>query len=326
MRYTIYEIVMLVFAYSFLAWLAETSVATVKEKNFKNRGFASGPFCFIYGLTAALLAIFFQELRKDALFLYLGSMTVATAVEWFAGKILERMGQKKWWDYSNKKWNIDGYICLQYSCLWGALGFLSVYFVNDWLVGLFHFFPELLGKIAVWGLAAIGFVDVAGSFISINNMEEKVPRLFSWNQSLAKWTYRLAAKLSIHIKGRFLHAYPSVGQTAKVWREPESGGVGVKDGSFVQLFWLFLIAAFLGDVIETIFCRMTAGVWMSRSSLVWGRFSVVWGLAIALITALLFKSKDRPARDILAIGFLLGGAYEYICSVFTEVWQGFLGL
>ena len=88
---------------------------------------------------------------------------------------------------------------------------------------------------------------------------------------------------------------------------------------FYKLFWLFLIGAFLGDITETIFCRLTAGVWMSRSSLVWGPFSIVWGLAIALATSLLYKDKDKPDRHIFLIGALLGGAYEYVCSIFTEL-------
>ena len=58
---------------------------------------------------------------------------------------------------------------------------------------------------------------------------------------------------------------------------------------------------------------------MSRSSLVWGPFSIVWGLAIALFTALLFKDRDRPDRHIFWAGTFLGGAYEYLCSVFTEL-------
>ena len=37
-----------------------------------------------------------------------------------------------------------------------------------------------------------------------------------------------------------------------------------------------LLGAFLGDIVEMIFCRLTMGVWMSRSSLVWGDFSLVW--------------------------------------------------
>ena len=56
-----------------------------------------------------------------------------------------------------------------------------------------------------------------------------------------------------------------------------------RNRGFVQVFWLFLIGAFAGDIVETIFCRVTSGVWMSRSSLVWGPFSVVWGLVLALV-------------------------------------------
>ena len=81
MDHTFYDVAVLFFAYSFLAWIAETAVATVRLKDFRNRGFASGPFCFIYGFTGVLLTVFLQELKYDALFLFLGSMVVATAVE-----------------------------------------------------------------------------------------------------------------------------------------------------------------------------------------------------------------------------------------------------
>ena len=89
--------------------------------------------------------------------------------------------------------------------------------------------------------------------------------------------------------------------------------------SFVQVFWLFVIGAFAGDVVETLFCRLTSGVWMSRSSLVWGDFSVVWGLAIALVTVLLYRDRDKQEHYLFWVGVFLGGAYEYICSVFTEL-------
>ena len=58
---------------------------------------------------------------------------------------------------------------------------------------------------------------------------------------------------------------------------------------------------------------------MSRSSVVWGPFSIVWGLAIALVTALLYKYKDRSDSFLFGMGSFLGGAYEYLCSVFTEL-------
>ena len=61
------------------------------------------------------------------------------------------------------------------------------------------------------------------------------------------------------------------------------------------------------------------GWWMSRSSFVWGPFSVVWGMAIVLATVLLYKDRERPDRHIFLIGTFLGGVYEYVCSVLTEI-------
>ena len=86
-----------------------------------------------------------------------------------------------------------------------------------------------------------------------------------------------------------------------------------------KIILLFFIGAFLGDITETIFCRVTGDEWMSRSSVVWGPFSIVWGLAIAMVTQLLYRYKDKPASWLFVMGTLLGGAYEYLCSVFTEV-------
>ena len=161
MNPTAYDITLLFFTYSFLAWLAETTVATLKEKDFKNRGFASGPFCFIYGFTGILLTIVLQDLRGNVFFLFLGCVVVATAVEWFTGKILEGMKQKKWWDYSRKRWNLDGYICLQYSLLWGVLGYGVVQYANDIILSLYGVLPLLCRQIMVWGLVAIGLLDLS---------------------------------------------------------------------------------------------------------------------------------------------------------------------
>ena len=91
---------------------------------------------------------------------------------------------------------------------------------------------------------------------------------------------------------------------------------------FYKLFWLFLTGALLGDMTETLYCRAVGGVWMSRSSLVWGPFSIVWGFAIVLATALLYKDRHRPDRHIFLVGAFLGGAYEYICSVLSELVLG----
>ena len=87
---------------------------------------------------------------------------------------------------------------------------------------------------------------------------------------------------------------------------------------FYKVVWLFLIGAFFGDIIETVFCRFSMGSWMSRSSVVWGPFSVVWGGAFALVSALVYKYRKRSDAFLFVCGFCLGGIFEYLCSVFTE--------
>ena len=61
---------------------------------------------------------------------------------------------------------------------------------------------------------------------------------------------------------------------------------------------------------------------MSRSSLVWGPFSVVWGLALVMAAVLLRGSEERSDRSIFLFGFVMGGAYEYICSAVGELLFG----
>ena len=88
--------------------------------------------------------------------------------------------------------------------------------------------------------------------------------------------------------------------------------------NFYLLVYLFLIGAFIGDLIETIFMYITTGKLVNRSSLIYGQFSIVWGLGIVLLTISLYKYKEKKWWIIFLIGSALGGIYEYLCSVFTE--------
>lgn len=315
MHYTGMELILLLFCYSFLGWIAETSIATVKNKTYINRGFVAGPFCFLYGIAGVLLTVFLQDLRNSKVFLFLGSMMIATVLEWFAGKVLERMKLVKWWDYSHKKFNFDGYICLQYSLLWGVLGYVAVKYTNDLMIGLFRMLPEIVKLPLMWLLIAVGGVDLLGNALIMYHIEEKVPQLFRWNCRLREWTLRFGAKVAETVNHRINRVYPNIAEQKK-----EAAAAVEEDHCGIdKLFWLLVIGAFLGDIVETLFCRLTAGVWMSRSSLVWGPFSIVWGLAIALATALLHRDRNKPDSYLFLLGTFLGGAYEYICSVFTEI-------
>lgn len=114
------------------------------------------------------------------------------------------------------------------------------------------------------------------------------------------------------------YIYPQT-QNKKAVADNDNKDIFACGCSFYKIILLFFIGAFLGDLVETISCRITMGVWMSRTSVVWGRFSIVWGLALAAATALLYRHRNRSVFFLFWMGTLLGGIYEYACSVFTEV-------
>lgn len=293
---------------------------------FTNRGFTTGPFCGVYGTAAVLMAAALQELRGNPVFLFLGCAAVATAVEWITGKTLERLNRKKWWDYSEKRWNFDGYICLSYSVLWGILGFMAVRWGDDFFIWLYHALPGFAAKTVTFAAAAAVFCDTAASLATVRYVRQRSLRVLKtagestpvrkFQYRTAVLTRRLGKAIEAGVERRMEKAYPLIFEAAEqiTKRKVFAEGCG-----FYKLFWLFLIGAVLGDLVETVFCRLTAGVWMSRSSLVWGPFSIVWGLAIATATALLYKDREKPDRHLFFIGTVLGGAYEYVCSVFTEL-------
>ncbi len=89
-----------------------------------------------------------------------------------------------------------------------------------------------------------------------------------------------------------------------------------------RVFWLFLIAGVAGDLIEVVFWLLTRGEIISRSSLVYGPFSLVWGLGAVLLTLAFHRMDDQSTARIILAGTVLGGVYEYICSWVQEALFG----
>ena len=163
MTLNFYTLGVLYLVYSFLGWVGETVVATFRGKRFANRGMAAGPFCFVYGTTAILMAVGFADMRTKPVVLFVACMITATVVEWLTAKLLERLHNRKWWDYSDKKFNLNGYVCLQYSVLWGALGMVTVLWGNGLLLRLCALVPDWLLHPLVWAALGIAALDQIGA-------------------------------------------------------------------------------------------------------------------------------------------------------------------
>ncbi|MCC2256212.1 putative ABC transporter permease [Ruminococcus sp. CLA-AA-H200] len=319
MNYTGTELLWLFLIYSFLGWAIEAAVGSAKNRKFVNRGFSTGPYCLVYGVAAVLMTVTLSELKSNLFFLFVFCGVQATVIEWFTGKFLERLNHNKWWDYSNKKFNFDGYICLQYSLLWAALGTFCIHFGTPALVFVFDLIPEPVRTIVLWAACIIIALDVGTSFLAVFHLRKDAPDPIATGRKFIDSLRNFFLTGIGFVERRMIKAYPVIEQKAEL---ASKDGRFAEGCGFYKLVWLYVIGCLLGDITETIFCRITAGEWMSRSSLVWGPFSIVWGMAIVLATVLLYKDREKADRHIFIVGTLLGGAYEYACSVLTEIFFG----
>lgn len=311
------ELLWLFLVYSFLGWILETVTAAFKHRHFLNRGLINGPLCIIYGVTVCVVTIFFHEMH--GIWLFFASVIMSTLIEWTAGNLIERYFHERWWDYSDHRWNLEGTVSLTMSLFWGALCTVCISWGNGLLVKLYHWFPGALGKLGVSILMGVLLLDAAASVTILEGRSKNLERWESLDAWLDSITSRLGKKIYRSVNRRIMKAYPEAVPARQETAQPEVFAYGC---SFYKLWLLFVIGAFLGDLTETVFCRITGGVWMSRSSVVWGPFSIVWGLGMAAATFLLYQYKERSAMFLFTAGTFLGGAYEYICSVFTELMFG----
>ena len=311
-----YQFVYLFFAYSFLGWLGEVITTAVRKRRYQDRGVLNGPLCILYGVGGLTISFTLGELHESWFFLFALSTIYTTVLEWVAGHILERTSGTRWWDYSDEWFNLDGYICLGASLLWGALSVITIKWGNPLLLSLFDLIPAAVRAAVLWVLLVLFAIDAVGTLLTMLGLRYRWPPAEAVENRLASLTLRAGLWILGHVENRMAKAHPAL--TFDHQKKAKST-VFAAGCSPYKIVLLFFIGAFLGDITETIFCRITAGYWMSRSSVVWGPFSIVWGLAIALVTLLLYRYKDKSSSWLFMAGTLLGGAYEYLCSVFTEV-------
>lgn len=89
--------------------------------------------------------------------------------------------------------------------------------------------------------------------------------------------------------------------------------------SWYKWFFLFLSSSFIGCLFEMGIVWLDTGILMSRSSLLYGAVSVVWGLGALLMTRVLFPLRRYGLWAVFVGGTILGGGFEYLASLFLEL-------
>ena len=82
--------------------------------------------------------------------------------------------------------------------------------------------------------------------------------------------------------------------------------------------WLFVIGAFIGFILETLFYYFKNGIWINKQGLLYGPFKPIYGFGLILIVLVLKNYQDKKLWQKLLVGILIGSSFEYFGSLFQE--------
>lgn len=307
----LFELSLYLLVYSFLGWLVEVTYYVVTRRRFLNRGFTSLPLILSYGVTFDLLIVALPTLKSNHVLGFIGTMVIAAVVDSVFDVVTRLVSKRLRWEPERERLFSGSGGGFLVSAAIAAAYYLVYLIVHPVLMGLVLLIPDIILKIAVFIMMALVIVD----FISVAYVV-RTGHASRFEDQQRGVRDRLVAALSTRIWARLQKAYPGI---ESVTEEETGAYVFAKGLCWDKLIWVFLVSALIGDLIEMVFCRLTGGTWMSRSSVLYGPFSIVWGMGAVVLTLTLQRLADKDDRHVFLAGFVVGGVYEYMCSVFTEV-------
>ena len=153
--------------YSFLGWIAEVSYVLIRERSLQNRGFLTGPFVPIYGFGAIALILLVLPYIDNPFLVFLASLAITSTLEFVTHLVLDKVFHIKLWDYSDRRFNLRGRICLENSLLFGTLGLLLIYVLHPAVARMLVAIPHDVAIALAWTLIGILIVDSANSIRSL---------------------------------------------------------------------------------------------------------------------------------------------------------------
>lgn len=184
MHYSVYQLLLLFLVYSFLGWCVEVSFVAVTTGRVVNRGFLNGPVCPIYGVGMLGALLLLEPVADNLVLLFFLGMLLCTLVELVGGWILERAFHTRWWDYTDKPFNLGGYVCLGFSIMWGFAVTFAVRLIHPLVFSLICWLPHLVGWILVGVLYALFLTDFVLTLITVIGLRKQLGELERVGQAL----------------------------------------------------------------------------------------------------------------------------------------------
>ena len=198
--------------YSFCGWAIEVIGKLIEKKKFINRGFLIGPYCPIYGFGALAITFLLKKYTNDGIALFIMAIVICGILEYITSYLMEKLFKARWWDYSQKKFNINGRVCLDTIIPFGLLGIFIMYVSNPFFLDILNKMPSTLLIILSSCLFVIFIIDNILSFNIISTVRTTTKGLYKELDNTEEITKKvkeiLLSKSILH--RRLIHAYPTL--------------------------------------------------------------------------------------------------------------------
>ena len=199
----------LFFVYSFLGWVVEVINEIVTTKKFVNRGFLIGPYCPIYGFGGLFITVFLQRYKDDFIVLFILSIVICSFIEYFTSFILEKIFDARWWDYTDRKYNLNGRICLETLLPFGLLGLAMIYLINPIIFKIIYKCDDKIINLLFIALFTIFLVDLFVSSVILNKVKKDIKKVDKDNTE--EITKKIKQVLSENfLTRRLILAFPNI--------------------------------------------------------------------------------------------------------------------
>lgn len=192
-----YDICFFFIVYSVIGWIVEVIFHASVKGVITNRGFLNGPVCPVYGFGVIAVLLIYEFIGSDNFFvIFLEGIILTTSIELFAGFILDKFFHARWWDYSNMPYNLNGYICLAFSIIWGLAIVFAVKICHPFIaaatVGLF---PINLGISLLLLSYLILFVDTFLTVSTLIGLNKNLAELDTISKSMRLHSDKLSTTI-----------------------------------------------------------------------------------------------------------------------------------
>ena len=164
----------LFFVYSVVGWMAESAFVAIKTKKFTNRGFLVGPYCPIYGCGTLIMILYLEQYRDNVITVFILGLVVCAILEYFTSYIMEKLFKARWWDYSDKKFNLNGRVCGENALLFGIGALVVIYISQPFLSKTLFRTPNAILLIITLLALSVFITDVVISLNVVNKFKKTI--------------------------------------------------------------------------------------------------------------------------------------------------------